>query len=1361
MKSSKTGFAACWFASFCLLALTSIASAQSNWTTQMILNSTSIQAYGVNNNNVVTGDAGASFNTEQGYFWDNVNQLRIWPIFAAASKSWYSNGRGINHLSPPVACGDARDTTSPTFNRAMAAICPANGVPVSTSNLLLLSLGGGVADPSGQSLATAINNNKDIVGEATYPTNHPQATLWRSTGATTWGNPIRLGLGDGRDSRAMDVEEREADGVTALAVGWVIQPTSLRNAFFFNIDKAGDGATALSAFLPTSPSGYTWSEANGVNRQRDIAGMAKIGSGGARHVMVRRSTIGGFSSLAVALPIPAGWAEAYANDIGPRFTSSIDGHQKVWISGTLVAPSGTNEAFAEIVDITSLSAANGPIYTLTAASPGGFPNGSRYFGQAQGINERGSDGFLRGYLPTIVGVGANNGGSFTYAVVARSSVDNFIDSGSIAIGSVSVGGTSTTGGSTIRNCFVTLRYEGGNDPIFEHRTVSLTSSDPRVTFFSASGQPINSVQILGQAGGQNSGVYQSEEFWIGTAISGSAYASTISAGVGQVGYLPDPNGWPVITVNPTPTSLTAPTPTTVTIGQNIQFSSTLSWSGGPIQNGTVSFTTNNHTVNGTTNGSGVAIASGMAIDESFIPGTPYQLVASFNGSAPPNSYQSTSNSSTLTVQKANTSCTPNSGFSAPVRSNYNLTATLRRTTDNATLSGYPLTFSIDGLDIGSANTNGSGVATLNYTFPVNLGPGQHTLGARYLGGSQFYNASPTGSGQFTLTNIAPFAGLAGSAVQFNGTNGYIDVADDAWFGGDLTIECWVRVDAPTLWSRLLDFGNGPASNNIVLATSDGSTGRPYFATYIGAAGSPLSSPSVLPIGSWVQVAATLSGNTGCIYIDGALVATGTMQSPLAIVRTLNYIGRSNWAADAYLAGAVDDIRIYSRAKPQWEILRDRVAMLLGSLPGIKSFWQMNESAGAVMGDSGPSNLNGNLLGGTTWAQSGALMNAVYIPYRTPTAIPLEGFDPEGQPLTYSIVTQPLHGTFSGSGQVQTYTPSPGYYGPDSFTYKANDGFADSAPAQVYVMVNPPTTFEGYRINCGGNSIAPFTQDPFGTLQTDTVPNSIDTSAAFEAAPMQVYQTTEFSNSPYNFNLPGLRPNTLYKVRLHFSENHNDTARRFNVSVNGQPFLTNYSIWNAAGGQGFKAVVEERYFLTDANGGLQIAFTPLVSSFVVGGIEATLAGPVTPRSYTLEVGSVLSGALADLYSGDDWRLLLQDDPSGSPEKLAAVFTGYATKLTPSSMSFHLEQSADPTNSLVQLYAEFQMWDYSNSNWVSAGKRTLSVSDGSVDVAPPGPIANFIQPVTLQVKTRVLYRPHLLKGNNIWRVRLDQVVWNFGP
>ena len=61
---------------------------------------------------------------------------------------------------------------------------------------------------------------------------------------------------------------------------------------------------------------------------------------------------------------------------------------------------------------------------------------------------------------------------------------------------------------------------------------------------------------------------------------------------------------------------------------------------------------------------------------------------------------------------------------------------------------------------------------------------------------------------------------------------------------------------------------------------------------------------------------------------------------------------------------------------------------------------------------------------------------------------------DADPLTYTIVSGPTHGALSGTTPNLTYTPSADYNGPDSFTYKANDGSADSNVATVSITVSP-------------------------------------------------------------------------------------------------------------------------------------------------------------------------------------------------------------------------------------------------------------------------------------------------------------------
>jgi large repetitive protein len=71
-------------------------------------------------------------------------------------------------------------------------------------------------------------------------------------------------------------------------------------------------------------------------------------------------------------------------------------------------------------------------------------------------------------------------------------------------------------------------------------------------------------------------------------------------------------------------------------------------------------------------------------------------------------------------------------------------------------------------------------------------------------------------------------------------------------------------------------------------------------------------------------------------------------------------------------------------------------------------------------------------------------------------------DPENDPITYSIISQPAHGSVTVNaitGQV-TYTPSPNYFGTDSFNYLACDYVGQCDPGTVGFNIaginDPPT-----------------------------------------------------------------------------------------------------------------------------------------------------------------------------------------------------------------------------------------------------------------------------------------------------------------
>lgn len=85
----------------------------------------------------------------------------------------------------------------------------------------------------------------------------------------------------------------------------------------------------------------------------------------------------------------------------------------------------------------------------------------------------------------------------------------------------------------------------------------------------------------------------------------------------------------------------------------------------------------------------------------------------------------------------------------------------------------------------------------------------------------------------------------------------------------------------------------------------------------------------------------------------------------------------------------------------------------------------------------------------------------------PQEITLYATDTDGDPLAYIVTSEPQHGTLSGSAPSFLYTPAPGHTGPDTFTWTAGDGSADSAVATA--LVETTATGVSFRGSAVGNS----------------------------------------------------------------------------------------------------------------------------------------------------------------------------------------------------------------------------------------------------------------------------------------------------
>lgn len=173
----------------------------------------------------------------------------------------------------------------------------------------------------------------------------------------------------------------------------------------------------------------------------------------------------------------------------------------------------------------------------------------------------------------------------------------------------------------------------------------------------------------------------------------------------------------------------------------------------------------------------------------------------------------------------------------------------------------------------------------------------------------------------------------GQAMVFDGVNDYIREPNSFEdFTPGVTISVWAKPTAAGSWARFLDFGNydGTTYSDIIYLSRNGTSNNLSFTVYGGTAGTTITANSAITLNEWQMFVATMDdqGNV-VLYKNGLPIQTGTItQTPAIVTRTSNFIGKSNWSADALYAGSMDDIRLYNYA-----LTADNVADMYADIAG--------------------------------------------------------------------------------------------------------------------------------------------------------------------------------------------------------------------------------------------------------------------------------------------------------------------------------------------------------------------------------------------------------------------------------------------
>ncbi len=286
-----------------------------------------------------------------------------------------------------------------------------------------------------------------------------------------------------------------------------------------------------------------------------------------------------------------------------------------------------------------------------------------------------------------------------------------------------------------------------------------------------------------------------------------------------------------------------------------------------------------------------------------------------------------------------------------------------------------------------------------------------------------------------LIGGATFApGMVGQAFSLDGS-GYVKIPDAPELKpAEFTLDAWVKPNTLRAggWDSVISHGasgSGPLGTWLDSYWLGFFDGKPRFHTahQMPSGDHPISGPDSVTLNEWHHIAGSFDGITKKLYLDGNLVASTVIASPIVYAEVPVLIGEDtngNVPAGLTFRGLIDEVEIYDHALEASEILAIYIAGSAG-----KCKVAPNQPPVAVVLDHMDECIN-----------------------PTGTLVTLDGSgseDPEGHPLTYTW-TGPFPeggGTVTGVSTIVTLP-----LGTSEVTLVVNDGQDDSVPVTVDITV---------------------------------------------------------------------------------------------------------------------------------------------------------------------------------------------------------------------------------------------------------------------------------------------------------------------